>query len=190
MAKISRNLHQHLKTILLDCFVWFFNTAFLAAVNNSIFLAGFFHSYRIHHPTAFLRAIAGKNIHMFAPQTLRAVVGVAAPSHTRVAHLANEILLVFYKFLRRHFCRDAGNRIRISRTRIVNTTVILHPVFIFQNPVGVPGIEPGPLVPKTSILPIYYTPIDKNQSNTKAENHKQKITKPNLPLNLLWKFSL
>ena len=25
--------------------------------------------------------------------------------------------------------------------------------------VGVPGIEPGPRVPKTRILPIYYTPI-------------------------------
>ena len=29
---------------------------------------------------------------------------------------------------------------------------------IFNN-VGVPGIEPGPYVPKTYILPIYYTPI-------------------------------
>ena len=28
-------------------------------------------------------------------------------------------------------------------------------LFIF---VGVPGIEPGPYVPKTYILPIYYTP--------------------------------
>ena len=31
----------------------------------------------------------------------------------------------------------------------------------FSTAVGVPGIEPGPHVPKTWILPIYYTP--KNQ---------------------------
>ena len=41
--------------------------------------------------------------------------------------------------------------------------------------VGVQGIEPCPLVPKTSILPIYYTP--KNNPCSLAQLRKKKNTR-------------
>ena len=61
-------------------------------------------------------------------------------------------------------CKANNEKPFDSRTRVKQFTRSprhykkLQIIEVFYN-VGVPGIEPGPRVPKTRILPIYYTPI-------------------------------
>jgi hypothetical protein len=55
-------------------------------------------SDRLHHPAALSQTITGLNVHMFAPQTARTVVGVAITLHLKVAMLADKILDLALKF--------------------------------------------------------------------------------------------
>lgn len=58
-------------------FVLFDRFASHAAMNNGILTVTQFHADRLHEPLTGLSAVAGVDIHVFAVETLRTVVGVA-----------------------------------------------------------------------------------------------------------------
>lgn len=75
-------------------------SAELAFLSHHIALScrAFYGDWR-HHATAFRRPVARIDIHMFAPEALRAVIGVPCSCHRRPAVFAGE---VFCSFLKRH----------------------------------------------------------------------------------------
>lgn len=66
--------------------------ALAAAVGDIVAVAGHFRVDRFHQPAAFVGAIAGVDVDMFAPKAIRAMVGVAVAFDFLPAFFAGEIL--------------------------------------------------------------------------------------------------
>src|SRR5690606_12594533 len=69
----------------------FLGAAPRAAVQDTVAICAALHFHRLHQPATTGRPVAGGNIHMLAPQTGRAVVGVAVAGHRQPAALTGEI---------------------------------------------------------------------------------------------------
>lgn len=54
---------------------------------------------RLHQPATGRSAVAGIEVNVLAPETLRAVVGIAVPLHRRSASLADKVFGRTLKFL-------------------------------------------------------------------------------------------
>lgn len=65
-----------------------------------------FCTHGFHEPAAGGAPVAGINVHMLAPETLRAVVGVAGTAYTKTALLAGEIFFSACKFPGQHISRS------------------------------------------------------------------------------------
>lgn len=89
---------QTSKVVVGTGFVALAVSAILTAVDESKGAAGGGVANRRHQAAAVCRSIARMVIHMLAPETLWAVVGVAVPPHPRPAVFASEIFLGFFEF--------------------------------------------------------------------------------------------
>jgi len=67
-------------------------------------------SDRLHQSAAVGQPVAGIDVHMSAPETARAVIGVAVALHEDSASGAGEVLLGSLEFLGRHGCRARSCR--------------------------------------------------------------------------------
>lgn len=73
-------------------------TTFFAFLGDDVVIDDTFYRYWLHHTAALRRTITGVHIHMLAPQTLRAMIGIACALHLRAAMLAGKIFFGALKF--------------------------------------------------------------------------------------------
>ena len=83
---------------------------------------------RLHEPLAGRGAIARINVHMLAPEALRAMIRIPVPFHKKSAPLAGEVLLGLLEFL-------CGGHCEIIITK--------DPLFQCQNDKGSEGLKIG-----------------------------------------------
>lgn len=67
-------------------------SAACACVHDTICVCRTFQSNRLHHAETRFGSVTGIYIHMFTPQTLRTVIGIATAGHFHATMLAREIL--------------------------------------------------------------------------------------------------
>ena len=99
---LSNDLKNGIKIILLHHFISFLKTAASTAVKNNVFPCFRFHPDWFHKLPAGRFAVTGIHINVFAPETLRTVVGVTASLHKKTALLTREIFFRSLEF----FCHD------------------------------------------------------------------------------------
>lgn len=73
-------------------------------MENGVFSVLELHAHGFHESLAHRLAIAGIHVNMFAPQTLRTVIGVAAPAYKKNTPFAGEVFFGTLEFSRSHHC--------------------------------------------------------------------------------------
>ena len=76
--------------------------AALAGVHNTIVWRRAFHRQRLHHAATQFRPITRLNVYVFAPEAVRAMVGVAVADHLLFAMLAEEVFDMTLKLFGGH----------------------------------------------------------------------------------------
>jgi hypothetical protein len=103
IVTLCRYFFGGIEIIAIRDLVFSLKSAFDAAMENNIFLTFFLSGDGFHKAPAHFSAIAGEYIDMFAPETLRAMIGVSVPSDSNPALFAGKIFSGALKFLALHF---------------------------------------------------------------------------------------
>lgn len=89
-------------------------TACGAAVDYRITGRRTFECDRLHHAAACRGAVAGVDVNMLAPETLRTMIRIARPLYLGTAMVTNEILYRALELFTRHICTVAERKARAN----------------------------------------------------------------------------
>jgi len=87
----SHDFQQRFETVIFSALVLAMVTALFATVYQKAMRTRHFHPHRSHQPTAGRCPVTRKNVHMFAVQAVRAMIGVAIALDFAAAVLTAEI---------------------------------------------------------------------------------------------------
>ena len=94
----ARELQNDVEVVVLRHLVSFLKTARDTAIENGVFSALELHAHGFHESLTCRLAVAGIHVNVFAPQTLRTVICVAASAYKETAPFAGEVFLGTLEF--------------------------------------------------------------------------------------------
>ena len=101
--------------------------ALFTSVNKAVIRRRPLESYGLHHASATCCPVSGIDINMFAPQTIRAMIGITVANYLLTAMFAREIL---YRSFKAHGVLQKASAQRASHCTV---TVVLFRILVPEN---------------------------------------------------------